>query len=463
MFTILLQLLWMQLFATNVFSTTLLEREKWQSNRRRRHFPVDGHPGPSSEHLHRVDGLDPFARHHVSEEQSWIQQGRSAFMGDGTCRPFADVRKSMEELHAGAKETLLELIAALGRMQAQTQLEKTTIDNLIEAQKISNGAQKGCEEQKAAAARNAEKYAKELRELQQIAQADAQIFNISQTSFTQKKASVGTVTASLLQRAVENRDLKRLGAEEEASLRPVDARPGIALADLHESQSADMAVGSTISKKLYNNVEQAAKELKDCLSVLQTKKRRLSAAPTDSPEKCESHKERLKKMFAAAYAHIARIKEKYEDLADDDSCDKAAAEQFGGQQKALKEELNATRRHLCSVHNTMTDLKQDATGLAAKANATNKLLEEMGSTPPECSGTGWPEYHHVVLELASLVEKHPACAKCCQEQSTNSLLQEREKSRIDESEAALLQEELPEENLAVEHVQLHASSHYWSL
>merc|ERR1719456_164736 len=130
-----------------------------------------------------------------------------------------------------------------------------------------------------------------------------------------------------------------------------------------------MAVGNIMSKKLYNNVQQAAKELKDCL--VQTKKRRFgfSAAPTESPQKCETHKERLKKMFAAAYAHIDRIKEKYEDLADDDSCDKAAAEEFGAREGQLKEQLNATRRHLCSVHKTMTDLTQDAKDLVAQANA----------------------------------------------------------------------------------------------
>jgi hypothetical protein len=423
----LLRLLWMHVFAPDAFvtsashilpvGTTLLERAE---SVRRRRYGLDFPSEVDSAHLHRVDGLDPFAHHRRNTQQSWIQQGRSAFTGNGTCRPFADVRKIIEEIHAGAKDTLLELIATLGRMQAQAQLEKSTIDNLIEAQKTSEGALKSCEKQKESAAQNAEKYGKELKELQQIAQADAQIFNISQISLTAKSVNVGTASASLLQRGVESRDMKRLGAEEEARN---EGRPGISLAATHGRQTEEMAVGNMMSKSLYNNVQQAAKELQDCLA--QTHKRRLSAAPTESPEKCASHKERLKKMFAAAYAHIANIKDKYDDLADDDSCDKAAAEEFGGQEKALKEELNATRRHLCSVHNTMNDLTQDAKELVTKANATNKMLGEMGATPPECPGKGWAEFHRVVLDLATLVDKHPVCAKCCEEQSTQSLLQER--------------------------------------
>merc|ERR1719386_143781 len=108
------------------------------------------------------------------------------------------------------------------------------------------------------------------------------------------------------------------------------------------------------------------KELKDCLAQTQTEQQLQLAAPTESPEKCASHKERLKKMFQAAYAHIARIKEKYEDLADDDTCEKAAHEESSGREGQLKEQLNATRRHLCSVHNTITELSQDAKELKEK-------------------------------------------------------------------------------------------------
>lgn len=464
-----LQLLWIQIFPPNVFSasashalppgTTLLENNKWQMVGRRRDFEVDDAFRQEATHLHRVDGLDPFASHRRFEHQSWLQQGYSAFAGNGTCRPFGDVRKTMEELHARAKETLLELIAALGRMQAQTQLEKSSIDNLVEAQKASQGALKNCEQQKSAAAKNAEKYNKELQELQQIGQADAQIFNISQTfktSLIRETVPAGAINVptSLLQR--ESRDMKRLGAMEDAD------RPFISLAGAYEGHSHEATSGNVMSKTLYKNVQEAAKELKDCLA--QTKQDRVSASPTESPEKCASHKERLKKMFAAAYAHIARIKEKYEDLADDDSCDKAAAEEFGAREGQLKEQLNATRRHLCSVHKTMTDLTQDAKDLVAQANATDKLLQKMGATPPDCSENGWSDYYHVILDVTSLIENHPACTKCCETQSTESLLQiaEKEEAVTSDNIEAWHQEEPSNDNI-VSQYPLHMNRHYWSL
>lgn len=415
---ILWQVFWMRFFLPIVPTSTShvmpvgITLPETESHRRGRLLEVDNQQELEEIHLHRVDGVDPFANRRRAEDHSWLQQGQSAFIGNSTCRPFAEIRKTMEELHARAKETLLELIAALGRMQAQTQLEKAAIDNLIEARKTSNKALSECEQQKATALDNAEKYGNELKELQQIAQADAAIFNITgtgtKTSLIQESVSGDDINMPAVLLQWESQNLKRLGATDEVD----KGIRHISLAEAHHTE--------------LNNVQEAAKALQDCLT--QTGRHRLSVTPTvgptESPEKCASHKERLKKMFATAYAHIASVKEKYEDLADDDSCDKAAHEEFGGREGQLNEELNATRRHLCSVHKTMTELTQDANKLKDQANAIDNVLQETGCALPACAAAKeWPVYHGVILEVASTVNKHPACAKCCQNQNTESLLQ----------------------------------------
>lgn len=288
----------------------------------------------------------------------------------------------------------------LGRLQSQSQVEQQTLDQLNRTRKANEAVLDKCQEQKDAAKRSVQKYDKELEELADIAKTG--------------KTDAAKTSLIQVQRHLQQVDVSETLVAQQAS-NGKDARQSVSEAVIAHS----MADAVLLEQSLYQDVQKLAEQLAICEAEHQHHVHSHwhveAGTPKGSAEECASHRERLHKMYAAAYAHIQRLKGKYEELAEDDACEKAAREEFQVQCEEIEDRLATIQKTFCSTHHSLhSTLDQNAKDLESLTNAMNQALEDAGSTLPVCkAGAGWQKYHSELVKIMSVLKRRPACTNCC--------------------------------------------------